>query len=430
VRAADVTDRWAVAHAEAREATLAGKLKRSFSEGQYVQVIDAVERHKLHRLTWMTAKQAKLAHDYASAKKGLFRAGRRAGAIKGKAGNTREFLSSAQLAAIGHAGEKEVASQGRRVDQLTRHEDREAGRRALAEEAAKGAAAQKAAVETEKARGKAQRQAAVTGERGRKQAAVETAKARGSAKVDALREQHAADIAFERAHAGARVSSATTSPTIPPLQRELASAVRASKQADTTLRRAEGHLRRTLARPKATRKQVASAWGKVNRAERRAQEGTQRLVTARGDLRAERARTAGVAPGHHERLLDAITEKAVPRRPAHVPAVAPPMTAGTRERLVRKGEDAARRSATRRRSRSRRRPAARRTRSTCTASSPTPTSTPCRSSGTAPRSCWTPSRPTSPRATRRATSTTASSSSSASSPRTSSPAPSSRATRA
>jgi hypothetical protein len=364
-RQADVEARASVAHAEAKAETLAVALKRKLPADQYEAVMDAIERGDLSRVSptyrkalketggdrkkaeALTKKRAPkehallaLAHDYASAKAGHFRVGRRAGAIKGKAGNTREFLSAPQLAAIGKAGEKEVASQGRRVEQLTRHEIREAGRKSVAEEAAKGTAAQKAAVATERNRGNAQREAAVGVERGRKQAAVETAKARGQAKVDALREQHAADVDFERAHAGARVSVATPSPTLRPLQRELDAAVRGGKQADTTLRRANAHLKRTLARPNATRKQVASSWGKVNRAERRAEEGKQRLVSARGDLRAERQRTAGVAPSQHDRLLDAITEKTTPRRPAHVPAVAPQPTPAMVERLTRKGEDA------------------------------------------------------------------------------------------
>jgi hypothetical protein len=366
MRQADVEARASVAHAEAKAATLASALKRKVPADQYEAVMDAIERGDLSRVSPTYRKALKetggdrkraealtkqrapkehkllaLAHDYASAKAGHFRVGRRAGAIKGKAGDTREFLSPAQVAALGHAGKKEVASQGRRVEQLTRHEIREAGRKSIAEEAAKGTAAQKAAVATERNRGKAQREAAVGVERGRKQAALETEKARGQAKVDALREQHVADVGFERAHAGARVSVATPSPTLRPLQRELDAAVRARKQADTTLRHANAHLKRTLARPGATRKQVASSWGKVNRAERRAEEGKQRLASARGDLRAERTRTAGVAPTHQDRLLDAITEKATPRRPAHVPAVAPPPTPAMLERLTRKGEDAA-----------------------------------------------------------------------------------------
>jgi hypothetical protein len=308
---------------EARALVLARELKAKLPAEQYAQVIDAIEHNRLGKLPAAIRNNDEMraaVHDLRSALRGTYRQGRRAGALKGKVGDTG-FLTSADTKRLRRTIKGEVGAQTRRVVQLERHELRAAGRQAVAEQAARGSAGRKAAVETERLRQRASRVEAVAVERGKREAAVATERARGKSKADARAEQHAASIEFERAHAGARVSVAKPKAELVPHQRNLVAAKVAHDTAKTSLRHANAHLRRVLARPTRQRKHVASAYAKVVRAQTRTDAAAGVLRDARATLHAERKRTAGVAPAQADRLLTAVERKGTRVQPAPVERV-------------------------------------------------------------------------------------------------------------
>lgn len=187
--------RAAGAQAEARALHLARQLKRKLPADHYAAVIDAVERNDLRRLP--SKELADHAHNLRSALKGAYRAGRRAGAIKGKVG-TGEFLTSGDLARLRRTIKAEPQAQARRLTQLERHEQRAQSKAQQAEQAAQASGRQQTAVATERGRGQAATQQArlagqarTTTERVRgsesKRAAVEGERARGQAQLATTR---------------------------------------------------------------------------------------------------------------------------------------------------------------------------------------------------------------------------------------------------
>lgn len=332
---------------DARAVTLARELKAKLPAAEYEAVIDAIEHNRLGKLPASIRNDDKLraaVHDLRSALRGAYREGRRAGAIKGKVGDPN-YLRSADLRRLRRTTEGEAAAQARRVTQLERHELRAAGREAVAHEAAKGNEARKAAVATERARGnvrsgravdverargtarvlteKERRKVAVENERANRRAAVATQIARNQAKADARKTQHAADIEFERAYGSARVSASKITPELRGHLKDLGVYKRANVTDRTSLRRAEGHLKRTLAKPrkKVQKRHLASAYGKLVRAQRRAETSAKNMARARAAVTAERKRTLGVAPAEAERLL-AANEARGPVKPQAVERVA------------------------------------------------------------------------------------------------------------
>jgi hypothetical protein len=335
-----------VKNQEARALVLARELKAKLPAEDYAAVIDAIERDNLRKLPPHIGNDKKLravVHDLRSAMKGAYRQGRRAGALKGKVGDTG-YLTSADTKRLRRTIKGEQGVQARRVAQLTRHEQRAAAREAIAEEAAKGSAGRKAAVETERLRQGAGRVEAIAVERAKREAAIATERARGRSALTAKAEQHVADVEFERAHAGARVSVAKPKAELVPHQRNLVAAKVAHDTAKTSLRHAKAHLRRVLARPNRQRKHVASAYAKVVRAQTRADTARAVLHDARTTLRAERKRTAGVAPTEADRLLGAVERRGrVKPAPGErvAPAATPRQQARVLDRQLRGAEQAA-----------------------------------------------------------------------------------------